>query len=101
MYLPRIGVKFLVCAMSGLGLEFTFQLVLGQWVSACQSVQEFHASGFTSWTLTHTFLADMGGFLAQGPGFRRISSHRKTSALLVDARLHRLFRCESLEIGPG
>ncbi|SRR5579859_4618807 len=39
-----------------------FQLALVQWVSACQSVQEFHASGFTSWTLTHAFLADMGDF---------------------------------------
>ena len=65
----RIHEKFLVCAMSGLGPEFTFQLALGQWVSARQSVHDFHSSGFTSWSLSHAFLADMGGFSLKAPDF--------------------------------
>ena len=46
-----------------IGPEFIFQLALGQWSSARRSVEEFKSSGYTDWTLTHAFLADMGGFM--------------------------------------
>jgi hypothetical protein len=32
--------------------------------------QEFHASGYSSWTITHAFFADMGGFILQTPGWK-------------------------------
>jgi hypothetical protein len=49
--------------MSGMGPEFTFQLALGQWTSARRSVEEFKRSGYRNWSMTHAFLADMGGFV--------------------------------------
>jgi hypothetical protein len=79
----RIHEKFLVCAMSGLGPEFTFQLALGQWVSACQSVQDFRSSGFTNWTLSHAFLADMGGFSLKAPDFVEFPLNAKQVHYLV------------------
>jgi hypothetical protein len=33
-----------------------------QWSSARQSVRDFHASGFTEWTMKHAFYANSGGF---------------------------------------
>ena len=50
-------------ALSLLGPEFIFQLALGQWLSARQSVADFRASGFEGWTMTHAFFADAGGFV--------------------------------------
>ena len=62
----RLGVqKFFMACMCFLGPEFTFQLALGQWASAHRSVDEFRRSGHHDWTLTHAFLADMGGFVLQ------------------------------------
>ena len=55
--------KLYVTALGFLGPEFIFQIALGQWVSGCRSVQEFHASGYPSWTMSHAFFADMGGFI--------------------------------------
>ncbi|MCJ1235496.1 hypothetical protein MMC14_003465 [Varicellaria rhodocarpa] len=45
------------------GPEFIFQLAIGQWASARRSVAEFRKSGYNDWTMSHAFLADMGGFL--------------------------------------
>ena len=56
IYLTGLGV---------LGPEIILQLALGQWASARRSVKLFHSSGHTSWTITHAFFADMGGFLLQ------------------------------------
>jgi len=65
----RIHEKILVTCMSGLGPEFTFQLALGQWLSARLSVQDFKQSGFQHWSMKHAFLADMGGFVLHAPDF--------------------------------
>ena len=46
-----------------LGPEFIFLSALGQWYSARCSVTDFHASGYTQWTMSHAFFADMGGFV--------------------------------------
>ncbi|KAE8440498.1 hypothetical protein EG329_007422 [Mollisiaceae sp. DMI_Dod_QoI] len=35
---------------------------MGQWSSARQSIRDFHASGFTEWTMKHSFYANSGGF---------------------------------------
>jgi hypothetical protein len=57
--------KIYMTALAFLGPEFIFQIALGQLVSARQSLRDFHASGFTAWTMTHAFYADMGGFVLQ------------------------------------
>lgn len=54
--------KLYITTLSFLGPEFIFQIALGQWISACHSVRDFHASGHTQWTMNHAFFADMGGF---------------------------------------
>jgi hypothetical protein len=55
--------KLYITAFGFLGPEFIFQLALGQWVSARNSVKAFHDSGYHQWTLSHAFFADMGGFV--------------------------------------
>ena len=55
--------KLYITALAFLGPEFIFQIALGQWVSARRSVKDFHASGYTKWTMTHAFYVDMGGFI--------------------------------------
>ena len=53
--------------MGVIGAEFVFQLALGQWVSARRSVAAFKNSGYSTWTMRHAFLADMGGFVLRHP----------------------------------
>jgi hypothetical protein len=55
--------KLYMTTLSFLGPEFIFQIALGQWISGCHSVRDFHASGHTQWTMNHAFFADMGGFV--------------------------------------
>ncbi|OBU01223.2 hypothetical protein VE01_00680 [Pseudogymnoascus verrucosus] len=55
--------KVYITALAFLGPEFIFQIALGQFVSARHSVQDFHAAGYTQWTMMHAFYADMGGFI--------------------------------------
>lgn len=55
--------KLYMTTLSFLGPEFIFQIALGQWISACHSVRDFHASNHTGWTMSHAFFADMGGFV--------------------------------------
>jgi hypothetical protein len=71
--LPSIGDSYFRIArrkiyLTGLGIlgpEIILQLALGQWASARRSVRLFHSLGHTSWTMTHAFFADMGGFVLQ------------------------------------
>ncbi|KAI1070574.1 hypothetical protein LB507_006829 [Fusarium sp. FIESC RH6] len=55
----RLG---LAC-MGLLGPEFIIVLAIGQKSSARRSVAKFHSRGYTHWTITHGFFADMGGFV--------------------------------------
>lgn len=57
--------KLYVTALAFLGPEFIFQIALGQYISARRSLKDFHESGYTQWTMTHAFYADMGGFILQ------------------------------------
>ena len=79
----RIHEKVLVACMGGLGPEFVFQLALGQWVSARSSVADFRRSGFARWTMTHAFLADMGGFVLHAPDFVPFPLNAKQVHFLV------------------
>jgi hypothetical protein len=58
-----IWQKFLMAGLGVLGPEFILQLALAQWSSACRSVEAFHSLGHDKWSMTHAFLADMGGFV--------------------------------------
>lgn len=46
-----------------IGPEFVLTYASGQWGTVRESVQAFHASGYTQWSMRHAFFADMGGFL--------------------------------------
>ncbi|KAK4167168.1 hypothetical protein QBC43DRAFT_312281 [Cladorrhinum sp. PSN259] len=46
-----------------LGPDFVMVLAIGQRSSARRSVAKFHQNGYTQWTITHGFFADMGGFV--------------------------------------
>ncbi|KAJ5354123.1 hypothetical protein N7541_006687 [Penicillium brevicompactum] len=48
--------------------EMYLPIALGQWSSARASVKRFHEAGYSNWSITHAFFADMGGFLLQSPG---------------------------------
>lgn len=45
-----------------MGPEIVLTYAAGQWSRARRSVQDFHGSGFTNWTMRLAFFADMGGF---------------------------------------
>lgn len=63
----RIRQKTFMSCLGIIGPEFVFQLALGQWLSARRSVVEFKESGYPQWTISHAFLADMGGFVLKPP----------------------------------
>ena len=46
-----------------MGPEVVFQLSLGEWLVARKWLKEFHQSGYHNWTMTHSFYANMGGFI--------------------------------------
>jgi len=54
-----------ITALAFLGPEFLFQIALGQYLSARNSVKLFRDTrkkDWPVWTITHAFYADMGGF---------------------------------------
>lgn len=59
--------KFGLTGLGILGPEFILQSALGQWISARTSVKDFRALGFDTWTMSHAFFADMGGFFLDTP----------------------------------
>jgi hypothetical protein len=71
--------RIYVTALAFLGPEFLFQIALGQFLSARNSVRQFRDSCLHSaekeqpeWTLTHAFYTDMGRFILRNkpcPGY--------------------------------
>ncbi len=57
--------KAWLACLCGIGPEFLLILALGQWESACRSVDDFHRLGLRQWSMKHAFFADMGGFILQ------------------------------------
>ncbi|EED18926.1 hypothetical protein TSTA_126340 [Talaromyces stipitatus ATCC 10500] len=55
--------KFYLLSVGILGPEILLFIALGQWTSA-----RISKKGYTDWTMTHSFFADMGGFLLAAPG---------------------------------
>ena len=58
-----IGRRLMWMAIGIIGPEFVLTYASGQWGTARESVQSFHAKGYRQWTMRHGFFADMGGFL--------------------------------------
>ena len=75
--------KLFLAALAVCGPEFIFQIALGQWVSARQSVKSFQNDGYPDWTLTHAFFADMGGFILTTPGWKPFPIDAKQLHYLV------------------
>ncbi|KAH8663284.1 hypothetical protein BGZ61DRAFT_462822 [Ilyonectria robusta] len=57
----RRRIKWMVLAI--LGPEIVLTYAAGQWSRARHSVEYFHKSGYTQWTMRLAFFADMGGFV--------------------------------------
>ena len=57
----NIRRKLLLVGLTAVAPEIVFQIALGQWLSARDSTKLFHASGYSQWTLRHSFFVDMGG----------------------------------------
>ncbi len=61
--------KLALTALGFLCPEMIFEIALGQWLSARQSVTDFDSSGFGNrsikggWTMKEAFFTDMGGFI--------------------------------------
>ena len=63
-----IARKFLLLLLCATAPEAIFQVALGQWLSARESVKVFKASEFEGWSLRHGFFVNMGGFHLKSPG---------------------------------
>jgi hypothetical protein len=64
-YWTRAGRKLYMTALGILGPELIFQISFGQYHAARRSVRDFHALGYSTWTWTHAWYTEMGGFLLQ------------------------------------
>ena len=68
-YWHMVRRKLYLVVIGMWGPEFIFMLAFGQYFSARQSAKDFHSLGYASWTITHAFFADMGGFVLQTEDF--------------------------------
>jgi hypothetical protein len=57
--------KFQWSLLTVMGPEVIFQLSLGEWLVARRWHKKFKESGYQHWTMTHSFYANMGGFILQ------------------------------------
>ena len=53
--------KVLLLGLCAAAPEIVVQVALGQWLSAKQATNLFHKSGYSDWSLRHSFFVDMGG----------------------------------------
>ncbi|KAF2431350.1 hypothetical protein EJ08DRAFT_669985 [Tothia fuscella] len=65
-----------------LGPEFTVLIVSGQWVSAQQSLKDFHKAGFDDWTIQLLFLIRMGFVAAPKLDKKVIRDRNKVDGML-------------------
>lgn len=75
--------KFNLACIGLLGPEFIIMLAIGQWRSALRSVEDMGELGKDSWSMTHAFFADMGGFALKPEGWQQFPIDAKQLWWLV------------------
>jgi hypothetical protein len=70
-YFDHFRDKLNLAALGILSPDYLFTLALGQRDRAWRSVKLFHEAGYTSWTMTHAFFVNMGGYVLETPGYPR------------------------------
>ena len=81
--------KLILTVFTCVAAEFILGVSLAQYLSAQKAKTLFHASDYKTWTLTHSFYAEMGGLLFQTPDY---------PAFVIDGRqLHYLVVNEYVE----
>lgn len=75
--------KFHFALATFLGPEWIFMIAFLQLQSARTSVDMFSRSGYSDWTTTHGFYADMGGILVQPPGWKSFPVNARQLHYLV------------------
>ena len=63
----RLRRKIYLTGLGILGPEFILLLALGQWEPARRSVKDFNKSGYSGWSMSIAYFADMGGFVLHSP----------------------------------
>ena len=59
--------KLFLVLLSAAAPEAILQVALGQWLSARSATKLFHESGYSEWSLRHSFFLDMGGLHLRCP----------------------------------
>jgi hypothetical protein len=77
--------RFWLTCLCFLGPEFTLLNAAGQWVSARQSVKDFHGAGYKAWTMQHAHFADMGGYVLRTRDFPAFPVDAKQLLFLIKA----------------
>lgn len=78
--------KFFFILLTLLGPDLVFMLAFGQWRNARASLPLFHASGYTDWTMTHAFFADMGGIHVKPPNWKSFPVNAKQLHYLIQRK---------------
>ena len=68
-YWSIVARKLMLLCLCATAPEIIFQVALGQWLLARESVKVFHASGYDDWSLRHGFFVNMGGFHLRSPDY--------------------------------
>ena len=79
-----ISRKLFLLGLCAVAPEIIFQVALGQWLSARNSKRLFNASGYSEWTLRHSFFVDMGGLHLQCPGHSSFPINTRQLHYLID-----------------
>ncbi|OQO15271.1 hypothetical protein B0A48_00654 [Cryoendolithus antarcticus] len=66
-----------------LGPEFVLVLAFGQWQTARASLKDYQDAGYQSWTITHSFYADMGGVHVKSSDFPSCPANSKQLLYLL------------------
>jgi hypothetical protein len=75
--------KFYFILLTLLGPGLVFMLAITQFQSARASVKQFRNEGYTNWSLTHAFYADMGGIHVQHRAWKSFPVNAKQLHYLV------------------
>lgn len=78
--------------------EAIFQVALGQWLSARESVKAFHTSGYEDWSLRHGFFVNMGGFHLRSPDYPPFPINSRQLHYLVEREYVRYPQIEENQI---